>query len=90
MTGFLVRVGTVRIRQALLGEHDERRACVGVLDDVGAVCRGDNEVANGGVGAVDQAMGTRVAPRERDHRATRQELRHFRTAQRGRPGEDEQ
>jgi hypothetical protein len=33
----LMRVGAVRIGQALLGEDDERRACVGVFDDVGAL-----------------------------------------------------
>ena len=88
--GLLIRVGAVRIGQALLGKDDERRACVGVLDDVGAVGGGDDEVANGRVGAIDQAMGTCLAPRERDHRAGRQELRPVRTAQRERPGEDEQ
>lgn len=35
-------------------------------------------------------MSTRLAPRERDHRARRQELRPVRTTQRERPGEDEQ
>jgi hypothetical protein len=85
-----VRVGTVRIGQALLGEHDERRASLGIVDDVGAVGCGDHEAANRRVGAVDQAMGTFLASRERDYRASRQELRPVRTAQREGPGEDEQ
>ncbi len=88
--GLLVRVGALRIGPALLGEDDERRECVGVLDDVGAVGSGDDEVANGCVGAVDQAVGTCLAPRECDDRAGRQELCPVRPAQPERPGEDEQ
>ena len=86
----LVRVGAVRISQPPLGEDNERRAGVGVLDDVGVVGRGDHEVANGRVGAVDQAVRTCLTPRKRDHRAGGQKLRPVRTAQPGCPGEDEQ
>jgi hypothetical protein len=45
----------VRIGQPLLGEDDERRTCVGILNDIGAVRAGDNEIANGRVGAVEKA-----------------------------------
>jgi hypothetical protein len=41
--GRLFSVGAVRIGQTLLGEDDERRAGVGVFDNVGAVRRGNHE-----------------------------------------------
>ena len=71
----LVGVRAVRVGQALVGEDDQRRGCVGVLDDVGAVGRGDHEVTNRRFRAVDQAMGTGLAATERDHRPGRQDLR---------------
>jgi len=79
--GLLIGVRAFRIGKALIFEDDERRPRVGVLDDVGAIGRGDHEVANGRVGPVDQAVRTSLTPGERNHGAGRQELRSVRTAQ---------
>ncbi len=77
----LVRVDSVRINPALLGEDDERRAYVWVLDDVGAVGRGNDKVASGRSGMVDKAMGTFPSPWERDYGTGRQEPCLVRAAQ---------
>lgn len=86
----LFRICSCGIYEPLLGEDHELCAGVWVLDDIGTIGRGDNQIANGCIGPVDQAVGARRTSRKCDHRASRQHLRTIRATQRQLAGENEE